>query len=481
MNPRILVVVAALALALGALLTADVHLSPALVGSVGATALFVLVTVGLFRPEVPLYALAVYLPFSHLLPGGFGGFMAALNATNLLFGVVLVTWFFACISRGEPFLEFHPLHLPVVVLAAWVCVSYLLTALDPAAPEGYASEHLDELKRWLDPFVVYFLVFLGSRRASVWKNLVGVVMAVVAVVAALAEYDYIGVADSSLERSRVGGVVGQPNLLGAFFTYYMFLYAGHWLENLRRRRAWLFLALFALAFRGIMVTFSRGAYLAFGLGVLGMAFFKKRRLAVLAVAAIAFAALNPWVLPAGMRQRLGATFRSQPTLLTDDSPAALQNELDTSAATRIVIWNAALQMITDHPVFGVGFGRFQEVVVQYADLGSAKDAHNAYLITAAEMGLPALVLLLLSIATLFWVGRRVCRRSTDPFMRATALGFLGGLSALLMANMFGSRLNSTEVTSYLWLLAALMARADLRLADLEDADLPASTEAGTAV
>jgi O-antigen ligase len=224
------------------------------------------------------------------------------------------------------------------------------------------------------------------------------------------------------------------------------------------------------------VTFSRGAYLAFGFGVLGMAFFKKWRLALLAAAAIALAVLNPWMLPAGMRGRLGMTFKSEPELLTDESSAALQSDLDASAAARLVIWNAALQMIADRPVLGVGFGRFQEVVVQYAELGVAKDAHNAYLITAAEMGLPALGLLLLCIAMLFWVGRRVFRRYRDPFVRATALGFLGGLSALLMANMFGSRLHSTEVTSYLWLLAALMARADLGIADLEDVDLPPSTE-----
>ena len=39
------------------------------------------------------------------------------------------------------------------------------------------------------------------------------------------------------------------------------------------------------------------------------------------------------------------------------------------------------------------------------------------------------------------------------------MGFLGGLSALLMANMFGSRLNSSEVAGFFWIMAALMARA----------------------
>jgi O-antigen ligase len=243
----------------------------------------------------------------------------------------------------------------------------------------------------------------------------------------------------------------------------MFLYAGHWLENIGRRRAWLLLLPFVLCFRGIMVTFSRGAYLAFALGVLGLAFFKRRSLVLAAVAGLALAVLNPWLLPAGIRYRLETTFETRSEPLGEYGSAPLEEDLDQSSASRLVIWRGALDMIETNPLAGVGFGRFPALITSYANVRRSVDAHNAYLITAAELGLPGLFLLLVNFAVLFWVARRVYRRHPDRFVHATALGFLGGLSGLLMANMFGSRLNTTEVAGYVWILAALMARADVEL------------------
>jgi O-antigen ligase len=462
-SPRVLFFALGLALLLGLVLKADIQIPSIVLAGVGALGVLALLLWGLARPDIPLYVLAAYLPFSRLLPGGFGGAMTALNLTNLLFVTVLIAWLFDSVSRGRPFFEFHALHIPVALLAACGCLSYLLMALGPDAPLGYASHQLDELKRWLDPFLVYFLFFHGVRRGGVWRNVVGILMVVVVVVAALAVYDYMDVAGASLDRSRVGGVIGQPNYLGAFFVYYMFLFTGHWLENLRRRGAWLFLVPFALCFRGIMVTFSRGAYLAFAQGLLGLAFFKKRPLALAAAAALALVAFNPWLLPDGIRYRLDTTFETRSEPLGEYGGVALEEDLDASSAGRLVIWRGALEMIKAHPFLGVGFGRFVDTIVDYAELDRPRDAHNAYLITAAELGLPGLLLLLVNLTLLFWIANKVYRRHPDRFVHATALGFLGGLSALLMANMFGSRLNSTEVASYVWILAALMARAEVEL------------------
>jgi O-antigen ligase len=454
----------AAALVLGLVLEANIEIPGVVIAIFGALGVLALLLGGLFRPELPLYVLAAYLPFSKALPGDFGRAATALNFTNLLFVAVIVAAAFDCVARRRPLLEFHGLHVTVALLAAWGCLSFLLTALGPAAPTGYADDRLSDLKRWLDPFVVYFLFFQGVRRDDIWKNVVGIVMVVVVVVAGLAVYDYIDVADSGLEKSRVGGVVGQPNYLGAFFVYYMFLFAGHWIENRRRPRAWLLLLPFALCFRGIMVTFSRGAYLAFAQGLLGLAYFKRRTLALVATAALALVAINPWLLPAGIRYRLDATFESQSEPLGEYSSVTVE-ELDSSSAGRLVIWQGGLEMVKANPFLGVGFGLFPDTIGSYTatELNKVRDAHNAYLITAGELGLPGFVLLLANFGLLFWVASAVYRRHPDSFFHATALGFLGGLSALLMANMFGSRLNTTEVASYIWVLAALMARADVDL------------------
>ena len=51
------------------------------------------------------------------------------------------------------------------------------------------------------------------------------------------------------------------------------------------------------------------------------------------------------------------------------------------------------------------------------------------------------------------------KNSKDKFFQAYALGFLGGIFALLMANMFGSRLNSENVSAYFWIMMGLVMSA----------------------
>jgi O-antigen ligase len=463
-NLRVLLFALVAALALGLLLRSGAEIPGVVLAGVGGLGLLGVMLWSLFRPEIALYVLAAYLPFSKLLPGDFGGFMTAFNLTNLLFLVVIVTWLFSSLARGRPPFEFHPLHLPVALYAAWGLFTFLWHALGPDTPPGYGSERLNEMKRWLDPFLVYYLFFHGVRHGVVWRSTVTVLMTVVAVVAGLAVLDYVDVSqDASLESARIGGVMGQPNFLGAFLVYYMFLFAGHWLQSIRRPRAWLLLFPFLLCVRGVMVTFSRGTYLALAQGLLGLAFFKKRILALAAVVMLMLVVLNPWLLPSGIRYRFDTTFQSRSEPLGEYGRAPLEEDLDKSSATRLVIWRGAVEMIKAHPILGVGLGRFGELITNYARLDHARDAHNAYLITAAEMGLPALSLFLATLAYLVWVANRVYRRHPERFVRATALGLLGGLSGLAMANMFGSRINAPEVASYIWILAALIARADLEL------------------
>src|SRR3989338_3840081 len=135
-------------------------------------------------------------------------------------------------------------------------------------------------------------------------------MVVMVLVALMAIRDYLNAGDSSLEKSRVGGIAEQPNMLVAFFCYYMFLFLGFFLVYYRKPKAWLLLIPFALCFRGIMVTFSRGAYLAFATGCLGAIFFRSKVLFACLLVLIGWMAINPSLLPAGIRYRMGQTITS---------------------------------------------------------------------------------------------------------------------------------------------------------------------------
>lgn len=430
----------------------------AAISMLGLVGLFAL---GMKRPEIPLYVMVAYLPFSKLLAGDFGGLAVGLNLTNLLVIIILMCFIANASTEGQLRWEGHALHVPIICYTVWVLVSVIIAcgAYGPA----YQYRAIPEFKRWLDPIIIYFLFFNVVRDKARWKGVIAILLIGVTLVGMSATWDYMQTSEStSLEKARVGGIADQPNVLGAFFVYYSWIFVAFWLERIKQPKAWGLLAAFLFCVRGLMVTFSRGAYLAFAQAGLGLTFFKNKALFFLATAALAMAILNPVLLPPGIRYRIESTFNQQSDtqladVYTSEHP---EQELDKSAGMRLIIWTGAVEMIKEYPVFGVGISRFQVMIAQYTNLAKFIDAHNAYILTAAEFGIPALILFLLIVLCLFGITASV-RRHSDPFIRSAALGFLAGLTGLLMANMFGSRLNSTEVSGYFWILAALMARAQL--------------------
>jgi O-antigen ligase len=137
---------------------------------------------------------------------------------------------------------------------------------------------------------------------------------------------------------------------------------------------------------------------------------------------------------------------------------------DSSAATRPVLWSAALDIALGHPYLGVGHNKFLELSPEYAsridrsllerkDAGSALghyEPHNDYLNVWLSFGTGGLVLYLalfvLSaknyLEAFFW--------TNEPLLKGLALGGLGALLAFGVNSAFHNLFDSTLTV---WLLA----------------------------
>lgn len=196
--------------------------------------------------------------------------------------------------------------------------------------------------------------------------------------------------------------------------------------------------------------------MAFAFGSLMLAFFRSKVLFIAAIGLIFAAILNPSVLPEGVQYRLEATFKGDRIISTD-----VADIKDSSAGKRILIWRGAMGMIKDQPLFGFGYGLFPYIIGQYSPETPNTDAHNTYLILAAEMGVPAFLIFLSILFVLIKNARWLLLHAQDKYFKAFAIGALAGLFGLIMANMFGSRLNTEEVSSYFWIIGGLIMRAVL--------------------
>lgn len=442
--------------ALGYIVTKDASIPP-LVITIGAVIIGTLLVVrGISNPQIVTYALVAYLPFSKILPGDFGGAAFGLNFTNLLMLFILFVWFTGRFASDEPVWLASPLNFPIYL--------FLTLGLLSIVRGSYYGGHLlysaTEFKRWMTPIFMYFLV-LNTVKEREFIRTVVILMCIVTTVAGLmAIYDYLDVGSvSSLEKSRIGGIAQQPNMLAAFFNYYMFIPFGFFLLNIQKPRYWLLWIPFLICFRGIMVTFSRGGYLAFGLGLYAIIFFRNKLLFFILIFFTFVVFLFPTLLPAGIRYRMGQTFHKPVSYV--ETVEDVEDSVDKSSQSRIEVWKGGIAMVKDHPFFGIGYGLFQPMIAYYWSGRTPIDAHNTYLILAAEMGIPALLAFIWILWSVFRQTLALYRSTQDPFTKALALGFLGGLFGLMMSNLFGSRLDSQEVSSYFWILAAVIMRLQI--------------------
>ena len=113
---------------------------------------------------------------------------------------------------------------------------------------------------------------------------------------------------------------------------------------------------------------------------------------------------------------------------------------------RLYLWKAAMDVIQDHPVAGVGFRQWGNRVPPYLDTytsewnfssASLHHAHNAYLTVASETGLAGLLLFLGFWFYLLYLMFRTARKvSGDTLVVALNLGASFALVNLLIGGMF---------------------------------------------
>lgn len=400
-----------------------------------------------FRKETVLYLFVIYLPFAKQMPGDFMHTIPGLNLTNFFVAVLAFFWLTGAKTNGPKWVR-TPLNLPILWFMALGAVSILRGIF-------YGGEYLTEsileyFRTWFVPFFLYFFIVNTVEDRETVKNIVILIMMSVSIIALLSIHEYMDSDD------RVGGIFDQPNMLAAFFNYYMFLPLGFFLLRSKRLLSWALLIPFLISFRGIMVTFSRAGYLTFAVSAFTITFFKSKRLFFILMLLGIFLWRNPVFLPEGIRYRLAQTIEKQATY---SNPVELRSgTLDQSTGERIKVWQAALWMIREHPFLGVGYRLFQSKVQHYWAGGELNDPHNTFLLIASEMGLGALFAFLLILWRLFRSVRSVYKTSQDMFAKALALGFLAGLFGLFASNMFESRLNYPETACYFWILAALIVR-----------------------
>lgn len=424
------------------------------IGGVIGMALFVHT---LRDPEWLMASAIIYLPLNMMfvVPIGFG-----MNATNILLLLLLLSWFRH--GRTEPAVTEHGrvLRTPATaVVGAYAVVTLLSvpTAVVTLGSEFVLNRALD-VKGWLDQFIVFFAFMRLIRNGNMARRLVVYMMLGAVVVLILGFQEWLEKRGaSSIEKSRLLGPQMQPNDFGAFLAYASTPYLALLLNNLRNLRAWaVAVPYLAIAARVLLSTFSRGAYLGLGLaGVVAMFIRGKLFLVGVAILGLILVVAVPEIVPESLRARMAQTTSQQPSG---------GEKLDRSTETRLILWNAALKMTAESPVFGWGFKSFPSFKSQYTEMSVEEaDNHNMYLYLSSQMGIPAVLLFGLILWRMYSLGLRVYRAGREPFARVIGMSAAALAAGTFLVNMFGSRMVDICVTAYFWITLAVVARLSMEI------------------
>ncbi|MCX7906959.1 MAG: O-antigen ligase family protein [Bacteroidetes bacterium] len=382
--------------------------------------------VSLWRLEWGFVSLLVLNVFGLLdVSPGIGAAELALSAYTLLFGL---RWLYEKTLRlREPILD-SPMAWAVAVFLGAVFVSGLLGLLYGNAPELV----LRDLKRYLVFVLFFFLYDLFKRRPALVGYHLGIFLGIAI------GFSLYNAAEFFRDLSGARSVWQAVQAREA--KYYLVFFPAIVLCTafLLYHRNWLlrtFFGLSALACTAaLLLTFSRGPWLATALGLLVMAALVERRdqrlllLYVLGLVAagvgvvLALAGPQLTLLAAGLAGRLLSIGRAL--------------EADLSVLNRFAEWRAAWEALSPNWITGWGLGATYPFVniITLRYLPAWDYIHNNFLFVWMTTGLAGLLAQLLFYGSGLWTTWRAWRLSSDRFERyvlAASIGILIGMLLML--------------------------------------------------
>ncbi len=191
---------------------------------------------------------------------------------------------------------------------------------------------------------------------------------------------------------RAVATLGNPNVLGEYLILIIPIAVSMIFgfgEGLRRIPA-----VFCTAILGacLILTWSRGAWLALLLAALVFLFVWNKRSLWIIFAGIAALPILPSILPESIISRF----------------ASIGNMADSSTSYRVYIWRATVEMIEDNLVSGIGIGEgsWDAVYPMYSYMGieAAPHSHNLYLQILLEIGIFGLIVFAVFLFMLYQSG-----------------------------------------------------------------------------
>lgn len=372
--------------------------------------------------------------------------------------VVVGIWGLRKITDREAFVQSAHHHAIGLYIGLAIFLGVTLLSL----PSAYSFGHgISEWVKWAEITLLAYLVADFAEKRWQWI-VFGVLLAAV-IQAIIGIYQFRGGSGAAhlwilnYRYFRAFGTFGQPNPFGALMGLTLPLALGTawgylisaWQHRRELARWKMDVALMALygimagiILGGLLVSWSRGAWIGFAAAVVVMIWLTPPKLwqgtlAMVAVGGILVGLWSAGLLPTSVSDRI--TSFTEDFSGFKDMRGAVINDENFAVVERLAHWQAAVRMAEERPIFGVGFGNYEAAYEKFALVNwplALGHAHNYYLNLLAETGLVGLIAYLVMGLIIIRLTFRAIQQASTPIERGMAVGLMGIWTHLSIHSLF---------------------------------------------
>jgi O-antigen ligase len=316
------------------------------------------------------------------------------------------------------------------------------------------------IKGLLFALLFFFASYWWFPSARERRRILEVFSVAITAVSCLGILDFIvplGLAAPSVE-GRATGVLGDPNVLAGYLAVSAIvpLYLARMPELSATRRV-LHLSAYGLAAVTVVLTLSRGGWLAMVAGHAVFFALTDRRLLVMGVVGLVVAATIAYpLLPDMVRERIEATLRPGQVVYQGQ----WASRVEASAGQRVTLWRVGFEIFQESPLWGRGLESVRILSPQYGakyGLVQHRPPHNLFVKIIAEMGLIGLTVFSWLALTVLLYGWRLWRSESEE--RGLGAVFMASGAAFATSNLFAIVAFKSAVAICIWILIGLVGRA----------------------
>jgi O-antigen ligase len=235
-------------------------------------------------------------------------------------------------------------------------------------------------------------------------------------------------------------------------------------------RIWL-VAAFLIVLVALYLSYSRGAWLAFVIGMISYSLLKKKWMVVAFGLFIAVTIGSIFYLQHNDRYLQYAPHYSTTIFHTnfEEHLVATYRMKDLSTAERYFRWIGGLRMTKDSWLTGFGPNTFYDnykpyTIPAFKTYVSRNEehstVHNYFLLLIIEQGAIGLVLFLATIAFAYWQAQKMYHRTIDLFWKRTIAAVVAILSMICTVNFLSDLIESDKAGPLFYLCLAILIIAD---------------------